>query len=248
MNVKSFIFALVIMLFALTDGFAQEKSLDEIQVPNDATTFRSLQNDELSANLVYERFFQLFAAYRKEADKQEQLVFPERANVLRTHFQRKIELDEQQFQEFFEIAEQFRQEAATLKEQANKFRVLAEEQSDNQEFLNEVGKLKTERSSLWSKSHESLQSKFDEQIFDRFQAFLQQEIAGKTRRTIHESKDKGNLATSNSQYVDRYSTIDYEEENNQLYAVSLTAVDEGGGGPYFTGGNNNNPYFFDYCD
>ena len=241
MKVSSSVSSIIILFIIFTDVFGQHNSSSKQSIKANSTAFRSLQNEDLSEDIIYERFFQFFRKYNEEADRQESLGFAERAYTLRVHFPRKLLLSEQQTQQLSDIVYQFYQEATILKNQFKELKALIKEQPGNPNLPTQIIALKNQRYSLWSKYRNFLREAFGNQAFQEFKRFLQQEIAAKFRRTRIVRKEKeSSVAESAADWVYVGSDINYNPDTNTIYGFSNTTANNGGGG---TGGN----YLYDFC-
>lgn len=239
MKINSFVGSIILLFIVFTIAFGQRSSSKQSTNAN-STAFRSSQSEELSEDIIYERFFQYFAKYNDEADKQEQLGFGERAYALRAHFPRKLLLTEQQTHQLSDVVYQFHLEAIILKNQFKQLKALMKEQPQNPNLPIQINLLKNQRYLLWSKYRNSLREMFGNQAFQRFRTFLQQEIAAKVKRTrIVRQERENSVAESTADWIYTDSDIDYDPDTNTVYGHSDTVANDGGG----TGGN----YLYDFC-
>lgn len=245
----SFLSVVVLPFLIFTHIFGQETSLSKEST--NSKVFHSSQKEELPEDVVYERFFQNFKRYNDEADKQEQLGFSGRARALRNHFSRKLVWNEQQTQQLAETANQFHHEAETLKNQFRELKVLVKIQPENQDLLGQIRALRNQRNSLWSKYRDSLEKSFGKEMFEEFKKFLQQEIAGKVKRTKIEKNKHSQKETkdfnlsapteSSAEWIYTDSSIDYDPDEGILLGFSITTANGGGTGTPLN-------YQSDFCD
>lgn len=215
--------------------FTQQRLQFAQQITDKPIKFVSSQGEEVPENVIFERLFESINYFSTEADKQEKSGFPQRAKALRTYYQRKASLNIEQVQKLKELAEDFQKEVNTLKEQKIKIESSLNRQSDENGSLTELYKIYEKRGGLWSKYRDLLHNNFGDEKFEEIRRSLQENIAGKIKRTIAYPKRHPDFTakeiSNNSQvftfYNYSYTDLDYDEESETLLGNSVTWIEGG---------------------
>lgn len=242
MKIKKFVRLLFILFLVCVVAFTQHSLQFAQQKTEELNLFRSSQNEQLPESAIFERLFKMVDSRMKEADKQEKLGFPQRASALRTYFQRKAKLNQEQAQRLKEITDNFHQEVSSLKKQRGQIETSLKEQPDETNLLIELKDLYERRGGLWLKYRDSLHSVFGREKFEQFRQFLQEKIAAKIKRSPMAVKKHPELTAQKlsssfdmlAAYNYSYSNVDYDENTNTLSGISVTWIEGGGGGAYFS--------------
>lgn len=238
------------MFVVFAVAFGQQTSKSEQPQIEESKPFISSQGNEIPENVVFERLFKSVNSLNREAEKQMEAGFPQRAYALQNHYKKSAQLDESQAQKLKDIAEAFQQEIDVIKKQKSKVAASLKEQPDNVKLLKRVDKFYKARGQLWLKYRDLLNEAFGLKKFQQFRLFLQEKFASKIKSNKAEIKkhprftfDKSlNSSSAMFSYSYSYSDVSYDVDTDVVFGSSATWI-EGGGWfyPEFSNGGSCDP-------
>lgn len=201
--------------------------------------FAQSQNGETfddSRNIV--RIFRLINSLNQEAEKQQAKGFEKRAEMLKNYFQRKTGISNEAKLKLDELAANFQKESENLNTQIKEVRKNQKNKPNDGALPYELAKLRESRNKLFEDSRQSLSNEVAKDDSEKVLTFLRKGILekmknkNKTRFKLDFNKEFQDLfkKTSFSEpsmnyFMEGYSWIDYDQQNNEVMSVSVTEAD-----------------------